>query len=391
MPINDNFALTILLGASAGTHRLYFVSRNVFDLPWEKRHLAVAGVSGVQRVGFAENAATSRILSAGHCVLSFPTGSQLALNRRAFPEGSTDLLTLPCDKAKNDLVFIVSSLGEPATLPQQSKRVSFWQLEKDPSFPGHTFSGFGRYALFQILGPTPGVRAVLDVTTSPTQANAKSRTLPPAAMTGAGRAPFPLVGSGSARVISSSLQPALVDGHEYVLLDMGRSGEYQPVPRPGLSGLWGKSIRLDTRKLTSYVRDVSLISAADYRRLQAPTAIRSVPADLANPKLEYSGIFEDGWLSARSYAVLSSGDSRTLVVRANALPIAGQRLDVFVDGKPVLSKEVKGGPLDLRIPLPRSAARRRIELRWASVATLSAEDHRRAAAVLTFLGFTKTH
>lgn len=391
VPINDNYALTTLLGASAGTHRLYFVSRNVFGAPWKEQHVAVSGVDGVQHIKFPENVAASRILSTGHCVLSFPTGSQLALNRRALPEGSTDLLTLPCDKAKNDLVFIVSSLGEPATLPEQSQKVSFWQLEKDPSFPGHTFSGFGRYALFQILGPTPGVRAVLDFTTSPTQANAKSRTLPPAAMTGAGRAPFPVVGSGSARVISSPLQPALVDGREYVLLDMGRGGEYQPVRRPGLSGLWGKSVRLDPRKLTSYVRDVSLISAADYRGLQAPNAIRSVPADLANPKLEYSGIFEDGWLSAHSYAVLSSGDSRTLVVRANALPIAGQHLDVIVDGKPVLSTAVKGGPLDLRIPLPRSAARRRIELRWASAPTLSAQDARHAAAVLTFLGFTKTH
>ena len=53
----------------------------------EERHFAFSGVDGVQNIAFDENAAASRLLSTGHCVLSFSTGSQLALNRRAFPKG----------------------------------------------------------------------------------------------------------------------------------------------------------------------------------------------------------------------------------------------------------------------------------------------------------------
>ena len=68
--------------------------------------------------------------------------------------------------ARNILVFVVSSRGQPATLPAKRRAVSFWQLEPDPSFPGRTFSGFGRYALLQVLNPTARVQVVLDFTTS---------------------------------------------------------------------------------------------------------------------------------------------------------------------------------------------------------------------------------
>ena len=88
---------------------------------------------------------------------------------------------------------------------------------------------------------------------------------------------------------------------------MGRDGRYPIVSRPGLTGLFRTSALLDPRLLTSYVRDISLVSPAQYARLRPPTAIRNIPADLANPALEYSGIYEDGWLSQTSYARLAGG------------------------------------------------------------------------------------
>ena len=80
---------------------------------------------------------------------------------------------------------------------------------------------------------------------------------------------FPLVGSGSARVVSPPLAPLLINGRPYLVLDMGRRGTCPVVPRPGVTGLWGKSVVLDPRLLTSYVRDVSLVSA-EAGDLQAP-------------------------------------------------------------------------------------------------------------------------
>ena len=197
--------------------------------------------------------------------------------------------------------------------------MSFWQLEGDPSFPGHTFSGFGRFALFQILGSTPRVRVVLDLTMSPTNPPSGSYSLPPAGVFGADRVRFPVVGSGSARVVSPPLTPRIIDGQPYLVLDMGKRGAFPVVSRPGVTGIWGKSVVLDPRFLTSYVRDVSLVSNAEYDRLAAPSTIQSIPADLANPNLEYSGIFEDGWVGRESYAQLSGGPSGRLMIRADVL------------------------------------------------------------------------
>jgi hypothetical protein len=144
---------------------------------------------------------------------------------------------------------------------------------------------------------------------------------------------------------------------------------------------------LDPRYLTGYLRDASVMGSAEYRRRVAPSNLHRFPADLANPNLEYSGIYEDGWV-ADSYAVLSTGGAHELVVRADVLPGPDQRLEVLVDGKRIVSRRVKPGLLDLRLPLLGAAATRRVELRWAHVERLGLHDPRPAAARLLFLGFT---
>jgi hypothetical protein len=321
-------------------------------------------------------------------VILLPSGTQIAINRRDLPEGSPDVETLNCRKMRDRLAFVPSSLGQPATLPLNRRAVSFWQLEPDTAFAGHTFSGFGRYALLEILGPAPKhVRLALDFTATPIRDPSTSR-LPPAAVAGNGRVAFDVTGSGSARVISPPVRPTIVDGHPYVILDMGRKGRFPPVPRPGLTGLWGKSVLLDSRLLTSYVRDVSLLSDDAYRRLTPPAAIGKFPDDLANQQLVYSGIYEDGWMSGHSYFVLGPHAARALTIHADALPIANQRVELLVDGKPVGSKAVPGGAFDWTIEVPPSSRdRRRVELRWARTGPISGRDPRPATAHLSFLGF----
>ncbi len=169
MTVTDNFALEELEAASAGDKPLFFLGRNMFQSTWKERKFSAPTTSGVTHVAFEENTDASRVLSGRSCVVALPTGSQLALNRRSLPEGSPNLVMLPCGDTRNVLTFIVSSVGQPATLPENRQAVSFWQLEHDPSFPGRTFSGFGRYALLQVLDPSPIVRVVLDFTISPTQ------------------------------------------------------------------------------------------------------------------------------------------------------------------------------------------------------------------------------
>ena len=293
-----------------------------------------------------------------------------------------------CGQPKNTLVFVVSSLGQPWSLPNRPRAVSFWQLEGDPAFAGRTFSGFGRFALFQILNPTPRVRVVLDFTSSPIHTRRGAGRLPPAAVIGAERVTFPVVGSGSARVVSPPVRPMIVDGRPYIVLDMGTSGRRPVVPRPGITGLWGKSALLDPRVLTSFgTGDISLVSPAQYRRFDRPSAIRSIPADLAEPGLEYSGIYEDGWIGRTSYVRLAGGAPGRLVVKALVtFRHPGERLDVRVNGRLVAVRSVQLGELQLTVPVPAAAGPRTISVHWSATSQLSPTDARQGAARLTYIG-----
>lgn len=126
------------------------------------------------------------------------------------------------------------------------------------------------------------------------------------------------------------------------------------------------------------------------RRLKRPTAVDAFPQALANPNLDYSGIYEDGWLSEHSYVVLAAGRATNLELHA-VVPLAPaqQRLRVSVNGREVTNRQVSGGDLRLTAPLPASSSPRRVELEWAFAAPLPAPDRRPAAALLRFIGLKR--
>ena len=406
--VTENPTLGKLQAVSAGRQPLYFISKDLFanlllaysehqTLTFQRRVQNVQRLDGwrhrtfnlhtnhEQRLNvFGDNTHASAILTSGRCVIVFPTGSQTVLNRRSLPEGSPDLIMRPCRNIRNLLVFTSSRLGQAFYLPGQRAAVSLYQLESDSFDSSRTMSGLGRYVLFRILGPTNEVRLAIDFTK--TLRHDGSNFLPPAAVVGATRGRLALVGRGSARVFSKPLRPQIIGGQPYLLLDMGQDGEVPRAHRRGIPGLYSRSVVIDPRYLTSYVRDISLIGEAAYRRLRAPFVVKSFPADLANPDLEYSGIYEDGWVAEHSYIMLAGGNRRDLLVLAEVLSHPGQRLQVLVDGRAMATSKVAGGTLRLRVPLPAAPSRRRIELRWAGATPLAAPDLRPAAALLKFIG-----
>jgi hypothetical protein len=317
-----------------------------------------------------------------------PTGSQLVLNRRTLPEGEPDLVMRPCAAARDLLIFTASAHGQSFYSFANARNVAMYQLEPDYFYPGHTFSGVGRYLLLRVVNAQPGARLELWLTAS--LRNAAGHTVPPAAAVGTRRVLFPIEGRGSARVFSPSLPLARIDGQDFVLLDLGRNGTLSDPKRTWIERLFGRGKGfLDPRFLTSYVRDVSLVSGAEYSHLVAPSALANFPADLADKALEYSGIYEDGWVGARSYAVLRGGPASTLSFRANVLPRPhGQRLTILVDGRVVLARPVQPGAIDIRVRVPASSLRRKIELRFAGEVPLEAPDTRHAAAHISFLGLS---
>jgi hypothetical protein len=383
----DNYTLGNLQAAAAGDTPLYFISRNFFRVPWRPQSFEISA-RGAGRLRFGQHVSGVKVISKGRCIVAMPSGTQVVMNRRPMPEGSRSLEAVDCAKAENLLIFVASSRGQSNTLPLNRNAVSLWQLQPDPAFPRRTFAGFGRYALLQIIKPSPTVRLELEYSTSYAPRADGSFRLPPASVDASGRVRFPVVGEGAAHVFSPPVRPRVIGGQSYVLIDAGEAAELPNVPRPGLSGLWGTEVPLDPRHLTSYVRNISVVSESEYRNLRRPRFVARFPADLGKRNLTYSGIFEDGWVGARSYVDFAGGGRADLTVRADVLPTpAPQHLVVHVNGTVVRSVSPKPGPLTLTIDVPASRSGRRVELDWRRMTKLAAPDRRRAAARLVYIGF----
>jgi hypothetical protein len=352
---------------------------------WKSRAFNLFASNGPSSDSFGDDLAASRSFGSPSCELVVPTGSEVVFNRRSLPEGSPALVSMPCGAPRDLLAFVSSKLGQSFYLPEQRQYVSYYQLEGDFFFPGHTFSGFGRYVLLRVLGPTRHARLELDYTE--TLRHDGANRLPPAAAVGASRMAFPVVGRGSARVFSPPLRYQMIAGVPYVLLDLGENGQLSRVPRTGLEGLYGRSEIIDPHFLTAYLRNVSLISETEYDHLDPPLALSSFPRDLANEDLEYSGIYEDGWIGEDSYAVLAGGAAADLRVQGEVPAGAGKHLEVLLNRRVVASVPAPPGPLNVSVPVPASSSSRRVELRFAASVKLKAPDLRPASAHLTFLGF----
>jgi len=387
-------------------HRLFFLGRDSFSsllseplggsdaerqataknaLGWKQRIFDTFALEGPTYDQFGDDLAATRSMSSPSCELVIPTGSEAVFNRRSFPEGSPALDSMSCAAPRDLLAFVSSRLGQSFYLPERRRYVSYYQLQDDSYFPGHTFAGFGRYVLLRVLGPTPNARMELDY--SETLRHDGVNRLPPAVAVGAARMPFPIVGHGSARVFSPPLHYQMIAGVPYVLLDLGENGRLSRFPRTGLEGLYGRSEIIDPQFLTALVRNVSLVSQAEYAHLHPPLALDNFPTDLANESLQYSGIYEDGWIGEDSYAVLAGGTAADLLVRGEVPAGAGKHLEVLLNGRDVVSVPVPPGVLDIRVPVPASSSNRRVELRFAASIKLKAPDLRPASARLKFLGF----
>ena len=182
----------------------------------------------------------------------------------------------------------------------------------------------------------------------------------------------------------------MIDGHPYLLLNLGAHAYVTREHRGGLDGVFGSSVPLDPRALAAYVRDVSLISAAQYAQMQPPLTVASFPSGLANPDLQYSGVYEDGWVGRESYFVLGAGPAARLEVHANVPQRGGGELDVLLDGRRIARVAAPPGPLSVFIPASASRSPRRVDLRFAKLTKLPAPDLRPVSALLTFVGFVQT-
>jgi hypothetical protein len=213
----------------------------------------------------------------------------------------------PLSEVKDRLIFIHSEKG-PHYYSSARYRAAFFQREPEPVSGNKLyFHGTGRYAMFEILNPS-AQKLRLEIDFTRTSLGGERSYLPThAIVSGEDDYPIPFVGSGSARIFTQPIKPAVFEGLSYVTLDFGENPAMILKKTTGLMKLYGQAYNLDDRRLVGFTRDISVVTEDEYRRMKRPTRIAKLPDDLyANPGFEYSGIFEDGWLANRAYMCLGA-------------------------------------------------------------------------------------
>jgi len=296
----------------------------------------------------------------------------------------------------NHLIFVDSSLGAHYYLARKRKNsIAFYQMEADPMFPGRQMAGVGRHMLLLAMGVTDRPRLLIELTDSVLRQY--DSALPEPIVHGQSQQVVRFVGRGSGRILTEPLEPIMVDDLAFFHLDMGRDGLKFPHPPTNLiSGLYGKDVALDSRYLTAFARDVSLISKEQAAAMVPPTSLSRFPSDLGHSGLQYSGIYEDGWASEHVFVVLAPADVKVknkLTLRGMIPMINDQSfeclLTIRVDGEIVAQKKLGLGDYELSAQIKAGSGSRRIELIFDQWQILPNGDSRPTSGLIKYIGFSK--
>lgn len=298
------------------------------------------------------------------------------------------------------LTFIQSDQGQHYYNFHNRKKISFYQKQKDPYSLNQSMAGIGRYFLFEVTSPSPELYLRLSVTKS-ILGNERTKLFENALVKGKYDLPAHFKGNGAANFFIGPLNPLVINGSSYLALDFGEEGQMSEKDTRGIMGLYGKKTPVDPRCLVAYTRDISAITAEKYATMERPRSIKDFPQDLAEAKtLEFSGWYEDGWISQHSYVVLGPKKQGEDLVLKGFIPgtgkfiSEGQSITVFVNGITACHQQkLKTGPFELTFSMPKDDKKEnstRIDIEFSGVEKLAAPDDRPISAKMSYLGFASS-
>lgn len=303
---------------------------------------------------------------------------------------------LPLTSLKNHLVFIHSESGQHYYLGKTGF-IAVYKAQAEVYSLRGSFFAIGQSLVFEVLNPSPRVRVRFSLTDS-ILGFGRTQLPEKAAVFGRdGNAQrFGIIGAGSTNIYSPPITPLELDGRHYLSLNLFRQPDhFPPGVLRGLNLLYNRTVQLDPRLMNGYCRDISLISEEDYQAMARPSEIHRFPEDLiGRPNLEYSGIYEDGWISRECFLVLGAvkaGDHLKIEgllpeIPGNPQALADNRLEIRLNGELVDRRPMHLGRIQIDHELTADAPLLRIELRFAREAPLPGNDQRPIAALLTSVG-----
>jgi hypothetical protein len=252
-------------------------------------------------------------------------------------------------EVKDRLIFVHSELS-PHYYSSARFKAAFFQREPEPITDGELyFHGTGRFNVFNIINPSPNLRMVVDFSRT-SLGEGRSKLPENAVIIGDADYPLPFVGHGSARVISPPVKPEYFDQAAYLTLDFGDQPQPIAKPKTGLMRLYGERFNLDDRRLVGFSRDISIITEEQYLTMERPNRIGDFPSDLARyPGLEYSGMYEDGWMAEDAYFKMGPSAPGQILTFKGYVPdtpgfrTVGVDITVSINEKPTEIVNVRSG------------------------------------------------
>ena len=181
---------------------------------------------------------------------------------------------------------------------------------------------------------------------------------------------------------ADSRKPAGKSGF-FRCLPPGRSALTQPTTS-GKFRVYGKSVALDYRQVVAFIRKIRAVDSDGAHEHVAPIRIANFPPDLRNPDLQFSGIYEDGWIGDRGFVTLSSAAPGKAIIRGTVpggIGIESVELTMTAGSSPPVTKLLKPGSFEIEAPV--GAGENRINFQFSGIGRLPAPDNRPAAAVLS--------
>ena len=120
--------------------------------------------------------------------------------------------------------------------------------------------------------------------------------------------------------------------------------------------------------------------------------VGALPAKLAGPDQNASGLQPDGWIADTSSFELTRPDAPSIVVIGGMVPLLGDptfttELCVLIDGEEVARELCGVGRFRLRVPVPQDREQWRFELHFSDVQHLPEPDGRTVAAQVRLVQF----
>jgi len=292
------------------------------------------------------------------------------------------------------LVFIHSELS-PHYYSAARFKAAFFQREPEPITEGEVyFHGTGRYNLFNVINPSANLRMIIDFSRT-SLGRGRSKLPENARVIGDDDYALPFVGHGSARIVSGPLKPEYFEQQAYLTIDFGEVAQPIDKPKTGLMNLYGVRFNLDDRRLIGFTRDISVITEEQYLALPRPLKISDFPRDLVdNPGLEYSGLFEDGWMAEEALFRLGpSAPGQVLTFRGFVPDTAnfrttGVNVTISINDKPTEIVNLRSGEFTLTRLMREASQITSISLRFSAAEVYGNDDPRAVSAYVKELSIS---